>query len=109
MRSDPAKRDFMDFQKSRSPKSMARVFDKVAPDLLLVAYRLTRDTSAAEDLVQATFLAAMDGANRFDPERELGPWLVGILMRLASQERRANGRRLVPEGKSLTGPEEQAM
>ncbi len=25
---------------------MARVFDKVAPDLLLLAYRLTRDTSA---------------------------------------------------------------
>ena len=59
--------------------ALAQVFDAVALELQSLARHLTHDTAAAEDLVQATFVAAIENAARFDAHRELTPWLVGIL------------------------------
>jgi len=58
---------------------LARVFDVVAPELLALARHLAQDEAAAEDLVHATFVSAIENASRFDSERPLVAWLVGIL------------------------------
>lgn len=67
--------------------ALARVFDLAAPQLLRVARHVARDEGAAEDLVQATFVAAIEHAARFDVERELVVWLVGILSNKAKLAR----------------------
>ena len=42
--------------------SLGRLFDRCAPELLALARHLCRDTARAEDVVQATFLAAIENA-----------------------------------------------
>ncbi|MBL8749268.1 MAG: sigma-70 family RNA polymerase sigma factor, partial [Planctomycetes bacterium] len=70
--------------------ALAAVFDQLAPELLLVAAHFAgRD---AEDLVQATFLDAIEKAGRWDASRRLLPWLIGILAHNARAERRRRQR-----------------
>jgi RNA polymerase sigma-70 factor (ECF subfamily) len=71
--------------------ALGEVFDATAPDLLRVARRITRDRGESEDVLQSTFLAAIEGAHGFDRHRELRPWLVGILVRQAGLARRRRG------------------
>ena len=59
---------------------LCRHYDEVAPELLLVAAHIGETGGNAEDLVQATFLAAMEQAGSFEPGRPLMPWLIGILV-----------------------------
>ncbi|MEZ5967129.1 MAG: sigma-70 family RNA polymerase sigma factor [Planctomycetota bacterium] len=89
--SDP-EHAFAEYRRSGSPAAMARVFDALAPELVLLAAHLARPGVDAEDLVQATFLDAMRGAARWDSDRRLMPWLVGILMRNAQAEARRAAR-----------------
>ena len=71
--------DFVRYRDGNDVEAMARVFDEVAPKLLLVAAHLGRDSAEAEDLVQTTLLAAIEEAHRYDAERPLLPWLLAIL------------------------------
>jgi len=89
--------DFRRYRQSGDPEAMARVFDAVAPKLLLVAGHLTRDAGEAEDLVQATFLTALQDAERWDAARPLVPWLVGILSHRALDQKRRNRVRSAQE------------
>ncbi|RVT94884.1 sigma-70 family RNA polymerase sigma factor [Sphingomonas crocodyli] len=43
------------------------------------ARSLTRDVSAADDLVQQAMLNALEKRERFDPSRPLKPWLLAIV------------------------------
>ena len=73
--------------------ALAEVFDQVSPELLRVARHIAGRGVDPEDLVQATFLAAIERASVFDAERPLVPWLVGILvnqMRLSKRRRGLN-------------------
>jgi RNA polymerase sigma-70 factor (ECF subfamily) len=72
--------------------ALGEVFDRVAPDLLRLACHLVRGHDAAEDVLQATFVAAIEGASRFDSTHALRPWLTGILARQASTWRRRESR-----------------
>lgn len=69
-------------------EALAEVFDRVAPDLQRLARRLCGDRNRAEDLVQATFLAALERPGTFEAGRALRPWLLGILVNRASVDRR---------------------
>src|SRR5262245_9880701 len=94
---------FARFRRARDLEALAEVFDRTAPELLELGRHLTRGRGEAEDLVQAAFLAALEGADRFEPGRELVPWLVGILANLARQARER--RRAVGEpGAELADP-----
>ncbi len=87
---------FERFCRQGDPAALGEVFDRTAPELWRVASHLARNREAAEDLVQATFLAAIEGAARYDSTRELVPWLVGIMANLARSQRRSEGRKPDP-------------
>ncbi len=92
MRDAAVNRWFARFRKRGDPNALAKVFDATAPELLRVAAHLLRDPVEAEDVVQSTFLAAIEGAERFDPKRRVLPWLVGILVKQAGLARRRRSR-----------------
>ncbi len=52
-------RDFVRFRERGDGKALARVFDALAPRLLLLALHVVRDRAEAEDVVQECFLRAM--------------------------------------------------
>jgi len=86
-------RDFRRFRDAGSNEALARVFDALAPRLLLVAAHLAPDAAQAEDLVQTTFLQAVRDASRYDGERPVAAWLAGILRHRALDLRRRAARR----------------
>jgi RNA polymerase sigma-70 factor (ECF subfamily) len=61
-------------------------------NLYATALRLTRDPSAADDLVQDTYLKAIRFADRFEPGTNLRGWLFTILYNTFRNERRDAGR-----------------
>ncbi len=70
---------FVRFRDHGDASAFAAVFDRAAPALLAVARRIGRRRSDAEDLLQATFVTAIERAATFDPTRSVMAWLVGIL------------------------------
>lgn len=88
---------FLRFRDRREPAALGAVFDLVADELFAVALHLGRDTADAEDLVQATFLVAIERARRWDSARPLRPWLLGILHQEANTRRRRARRTPDPE------------
>lgn len=83
---DP-KKLFLRYADKGDTAALGRVFDLLAPELLSLAVHLTRRADVAEDVVQDTFVSAVEGAARFDRSRPLRPWFVGILVNRA---RKAN-------------------
>lgn len=83
---------FERFRRDGEADALGEIFDATAGDLLRIARRLASSRAEAEDLVQATFLAAIQRAASFDRERSLKPWLIGILVRQAALARRRSGR-----------------
>ena len=69
--------------------ALAEVVEVVSPELLRLARGLRPRGQGPEDLVQATFLAALTHAERYDSRRPLRPWLLGILLNKAAGGRRA--------------------
>ena len=94
---------FRSFQRTGDPRAIAEVYDRVAPELLLIAAHFGHLDSDAEDLVQATFLAALEAAESYEAHRRLKPWLIGILVNQAHRERRWRSRR--PDPNRLDRPE----
>ena len=86
---------FARFRATRDARYLAAVFDRTALDLLAVAEHLVTELADAEDLVQSTFLAAIESAERFRDGEAVLPWLTGILYNLARQHR-ARQRRCAP-------------
>lgn len=66
-------REFAAWADRRDPEALTRVFDGTAGRLLLLAAHLAGTGGTAEDLVQATFVAAMTGARSWDRRRGSGP------------------------------------
>ncbi|HEX6812700.1 MAG TPA: sigma-70 family RNA polymerase sigma factor [Planctomycetota bacterium] len=75
--------------------ALSEVFDRTAPSLLRLAVQICGREAEAEDLLQATFLVAIEKARSFDPSRSLTAWLVGILQKQGKSLRRRM-RREVP-------------
>lgn len=83
---------FRRYRDQGDPADLAAVFDQT-PRPLLLASHVTHDGGAAEDLLQETFLAAIEAAPRWDDSRPLLPWLGGILRHKAMQLARHRRRR----------------
>ena len=83
-------------------EAIGRLFDREAPGLYRLALALLGDPTSAEDALQDTFLTALEGLDRFDASRRIGPWLVGILRNIAHRARRDRARRPDPERVAAT-------
>ncbi|MEM7309999.1 MAG: sigma-70 family RNA polymerase sigma factor [Planctomycetota bacterium] len=92
MRDRKLDRLFERFRRKGDASALGEVFDGTAGELLHVALSLVGDAADAEDLLQATFLTAIERADRYDASRRLVPWLLGILVRHAHELRRRRGR-----------------
>jgi RNA polymerase sigma factor (sigma-70 family) len=91
---DQPDRLFERFRRSGDSEALGRVFDATAPRLLQLAIHLVGDIGAAEDLVQATFVTAIERAATFDASRSLDSWLAGILANHARDLKKAARREI---------------
>ncbi|MEO6596677.1 MAG: sigma factor, partial [Planctomycetota bacterium] len=102
---------FRQYCKTGDPKALAVVFDRTAPELLRIAGWLSGQRACAEDLLQRTFLLAIEARATFDGDQRALPWLCGILTNQARNLMREKARRarLVNEGATVRGPEQAAQ
>lgn len=73
--------------------SLAAAYDRFADGLLNVAWRVTGDHSAAEDVVQDVFLSLEDRIATYRGDASLPAWLYRITVNRAIDQRRHEGRR----------------
>jgi RNA polymerase sigma-70 factor (ECF subfamily) len=65
--------------KARDAHAMADLYDRYGRLAFSLIYRIVRNSGAAEDLVQETFLRVWNRAQSFDPQRgSLGPWILTV-------------------------------
>lgn len=77
-----------------SEEALGALYDRHAPGVHAVAFRLTGDRGIAEEVVQETFLALWNRAEAFDPGvASLGTWLRSIARNRSVDRLRAAGRR----------------
>ena len=92
-------RAFERYRDRGDAKALAKVFDALAPDLLRVATHLAPSAAEAEDLVQTTFLLAMERRTSFDSRGPVGAWIHGILWREARDGDQRRRDRAVADGR----------
>src|SRR5262245_44522842 len=86
---------FQRYQRRQRPADLAATFDATAPELLRVAAPLAPTLAEAEDLVQETFLVAMDRHADYVPGGAgVLAWLLGVLRHRALRQRRDSKREL---------------
>ena len=76
-------------------EASATVFFKRFHDPVIgfLSRMLGRDDPELDDLVQATFLSALDSAGRFEGRSQVRTWVLGIAANKARTHRRGAGRR----------------
>ena len=85
--------DFAAFVDHRDIDALTRVFDATAGRLLLLATHVAGPRATAEDLVQATFVTAMQRCSTWNRRLPVWPWLGAILQNHARMEWRRERRR----------------
>ncbi|HZN41224.1 MAG TPA: sigma-70 family RNA polymerase sigma factor [Planctomycetota bacterium] len=91
---DTVEQLFARFARQGDVDALSEVFDRTAQALLRLAVQICGREAEAEDLLQATFLVAIEKARAFDPARSLTAWLVGILQKQGKSLRRRMRREL---------------
>jgi RNA polymerase sigma-70 factor, ECF subfamily len=76
-----------------SEEAIERLFRSHWPRAHRAAFLVVRDTAAAEDIAQESFLAALRALDRFDRRRPFGPWLHRIVVNRAIDWSRARSLR----------------
>ena len=99
---------FHRFCRSGDPAALGAVFDRTAPELLRVACYLVGNRTDAEDLVQRTFLAAIESRAAFGKGGKALPWLLGILGNHAHRLRRERARPAPLQAEPAADPTQQA-
>jgi RNA polymerase sigma factor (sigma-70 family) len=77
------------------PDAVRAVYREFGPRVFAVAHRTLCSVELAEEATQLTFVKAWQASARFDPARELGPWLATIARRTAIDLHRREARRRV--------------
>src|SRR5262249_48886514 len=101
---------FRRYCRTGDPRALGVVFDRTAPELLRIAGWLCGNRADAEDLLQRTFLLAIESRASFDGSRRALPWLCGILTNQARdlQRERPGRAALTPNAQSARAPEQLA-
>jgi RNA polymerase sigma-70 factor, ECF subfamily len=76
-----------------SSEAVGELFHAHWRPLWRAAFVILVDESAAEDVAQEAFLAALAGLDRFDDRRPFGPWVRRIAVNRALDELRSRRRR----------------
>lgn len=76
-----------------SAEALERLFRRHWPSAHRAAYLIVQDATAAEDIAQEAFLAAIRALDRFDRRRPFGPWLHRIVVNRAIDWARARALR----------------
>ncbi|WP_170147788.1 RNA polymerase sigma factor [Micromonospora phaseoli] len=58
--------------------ALGEVYDRYSRSVWAVAMTVTRADHLAQEALQETFIRAWNSASAYDPERDLGPWLLTI-------------------------------
>ena len=65
--------------KAHDPKAMSDLYDRYGRLAYSLIYRVVRNPSAAEDLLQETFMRVWNRVGSFDAQRgALGPWVLAV-------------------------------
>ena len=92
---------FVSYQQTGRTEYLAEVFDAASGHLLQLAHHISPDLNVAEDLVQATFLAAIEHRDRFDGKGHVVSWLFGIMTNQARMRRRTANKHLANQETNL--------
>ena len=95
---------FERFRRHGDVQALGQVFDETAEELLRVAMGFVREPGEADDLLQETFLTAIERARRYEAGKRLVPWLLGILVNRARERRRLARRGLDAARLERAGP-----
>src|SRR5215831_15051549 len=80
--------------RARDPRVMSTLYDRYGKLAYSLIFRMVRDASAAEDLVQETFLRVWNRAQSFDAQRgALGPWILTVARNRAIDHLRSSQAR----------------
>jgi len=108
---DPHRQLFLLYRDHGDITALGKLFDELSAELFRLALYLAPDASDAEDLVQNTFLSAIESRKNYDESRPVRPWLTGILANLARRRRRDLARNQpspLPEGLPASGDADTA-
>jgi RNA polymerase sigma factor (sigma-70 family) len=84
---------FADRRGEGSEAAFSALMQRHGPMVLRVCREALRDTHAAEDAFQATFLVLARRAGAIRKTESVGPWLYGVALRVASCARASEARR----------------
>jgi RNA polymerase sigma-70 factor (ECF subfamily) len=93
--SGSAESDLVAALRAGDEQTFTALVERYSPIMLRVAWAYVSTRSAAEDVVQETWLAALSAIHRFEGHSTLRTWLIGILLNIARM-RRAKDQRDVP-------------
>lgn len=99
---------FERYRSQQDLRALSKLFDLAAPELLRLAVHMAPDVGSAEDLVQQTFLAAIEKPRHWRAGEPLLPWLFGILSKLAKKQRRFMRRSPEPDRLAQRSAEDPA-
>jgi RNA polymerase sigma-70 factor (ECF subfamily) len=80
--------------------AFSELYDALAPRLLAFLLRRTRSASAADDLLQQTFLQMHCARQHFAAGADVIPWAFAIARRLLIDTYRKGGRELLDDGEA---------
>ena len=76
-----------------SPLAFGKIVRLYQREVRMIISRWVRCPAAADDVAQDTFVAAYENLNRFDDQRSLRSWLIGIAKNKAKLHLRSETRR----------------
>ncbi len=93
--SDPDDSRLVERLKARDEEAFMEIVDAWGPSMLRLARQFTPSTAVAEEVVQETWVAVLDGIDRFEGRSSLKTWVLRILVNRA-KTRGTRERRTVP-------------
>lgn len=96
-------RETLEAVRRRESDALAETFERCFGKVYSLAYRLTGEHAAAEDVAQEVFLKLYNAAHQIDPSRDIGPWLTAITCNACRERWRSRGHRLFSRSNSLNG------
>ena len=76
-----------------SPTAFGKIVRRYQGDVRMIVSKWIRCPEAADDIAQDVFVAAYENLNRFDDQRSLKSWLIGIAKNKSKLHLRSESRR----------------